>query len=77
MTPPTKLNGIRRNAKICERAPPKRDHPRIVESLCCKLLLYQKERWEVVSSPRLLSNQQMDEEKPKRVSPDPTNHQLA
>jgi hypothetical protein len=62
MTPPTKSTRARRNAKICRRAPPARNHTRIVEPICHKLLLHKKERWKTTPHPRLLTYQQMDEE---------------
>jgi hypothetical protein len=74
VTPPTKPNGTRRNAKIRKRTPLKRNHPRIMESIRCKLLLYQEERWEVAPRPGLPTYQQMDEEKLKCVPFNPTNY---
>jgi hypothetical protein len=74
MTPSTKPNGTRRNAEICRRTPSERDYLRIMESICCKLLLYQEKGWEVMPHSRLLTYQQMDEEKLKHVPLNPTNY---
>jgi hypothetical protein len=75
MTPPSKLNGTRRSAKVCRRTPLQRDHLRIMEPICSKLLFYQKERWKVMHYPGLPTNQQMNKEKSKHISFDPTNDQ--
>jgi hypothetical protein len=63
MTPSAKPYGTGRDAKICGRTPLTRNHPRIVEPIRRKLLLYQKEGWKITSCPRLPTHQQMDEEK--------------
>jgi hypothetical protein len=56
-TPSTEPNGTSRDAEIHKRTPLKRNYSRIVEPLCCELLLYQKERWKTTTSSRLLSHQ--------------------
>jgi hypothetical protein len=73
-TPPAKPNGTRRNAEICGRTPLKRDYPRVMESIRCKLLLHQEKGWKIMPRSRLPTYQQMDEEKLKCVPFDPTNH---
>jgi hypothetical protein len=46
MTPSIKPDGTRRNAEICGRTSPTRNHSRIVEPICSKLLFYKKKRME-------------------------------
>jgi hypothetical protein len=48
-----------------------------VESIHGKFLLHQKERWKTMPHLRLLTNQQMDKEKSKHISTDPTDYQQA
>jgi hypothetical protein len=62
-TSPIEQDGTRRDAKIHRGAPSKRDHLRILEPIHCKLLFHQKERQKTMTSPRLPTYQQMDEEK--------------
>src|SRR6266852_6695772 len=72
-TPPPKPKRTRRDAEVCRRTSEERNHSRIVEPLCSKLLLHQKERWKAATSPRLQTHQQMDEEKQKRLPTHPTD----
>src|SRR6266852_1537013 len=65
-TPPSKPKRTRRDAKVCRRTFEERNHPRVVEPLCSKFLLHQKERWEATTSPRLQAHQQVDKEEQKR-----------
>src|SRR5258708_39977147 len=53
-----------RDPKVRGRTPDKRDHLRILESLCHKFLLCQKERRKAPPSPRLPPDQPMDAKKP-------------
>jgi hypothetical protein len=57
MTPSIEPHGTRRDAKVCRRTPLTRNHSRIIEPLCGKLLLHQKERWEVMPSTGLSTYQ--------------------
>jgi hypothetical protein len=40
VTPPTEPNEARRDEQIHRRTPLKRNHTRVMEPLCCELLLY-------------------------------------
>jgi hypothetical protein len=48
-----------------------------MEPLCSELLLYKKKRQKAATSLRLPPYQQMDEEKPKCIPANPTDHQLS
>jgi hypothetical protein len=63
MTPSVESHGTRRYVKVRERTSPTRNHTRIMEPICCKLLFYKEERQKITPCPRLLTHQQMDEEK--------------
>jgi hypothetical protein len=74
MTPPLEPKRTGRNAKVRRKTSPTRNHTRIMEPICGKLLLYKKERWKITPRPRLPTYQQMDKEKQKRIPPNSTNH---
>jgi hypothetical protein len=63
MTPSTKSNGTRRNAKVHRRTSAMRNHTRIMEPVRRKLLFYKEERQKTMPHPRLPTHQQMDKEK--------------
>src|SRR5258708_25660425 len=67
-TPPYSVRNTR-DSEVRRRTPDKRHYPRIVESLCRKLLLRQKERRKAPPSPRLSPDQPMDAKKSQRIPP--------
>src|SRR5258707_1245443 len=73
-TSPSNTKRDRRGTKVCSRTPEKGHHPRIMESICSKLLLRQKERRQASTGTRLLTNKQMDEKKPQYLSSYSPNH---
>jgi hypothetical protein len=46
----------------------------IMEPLCGKLLLHQKEGWQTTTSTGLSTSKQMDQEKPECVASYPLSH---
>jgi hypothetical protein len=63
MTPSIESNETRRDAKVHERTSPMRNHTRIMEPICCKLLFHKEEGRKITPHPGLPTHQQMDEEK--------------
>jgi hypothetical protein len=61
-TPSVEPKRTRRDAKVCRRTSSTRNYMRIMEPVCCKLLLYKEEGWEIAPRLRLLTYQQMDKE---------------
>src|SRR5258708_18294953 len=51
-TSPSNTKRDRRGTKVCSRTPEKGHHPRIMESICSKLLLRQKERRQASTGTR-------------------------
>ena len=70
-TPSTNPSGDRGSTKIRRRTPQTQYYPTILEPLCSKLLLREKEGWQVTSCSRLQTTKQMDEKEQECITINP------
>src|SRR5258708_36413737 len=63
-----------RSPEVRGRTSKKGHYPRVMESICSKFLLRQKEGWQAPTSTGLLTDKQMDEKEPQRLPPYSPNH---
>ncbi len=74
MPPTPQPKGNPRGSQLRPRTFKKRYHTRILEPIHSQLLLCQKERWKAQTSTGLLTHQQVDQTKSKRIPANSPSH---